>query len=75
VKYWENKKLNAFESLNSEILEECWADHLELWERGLGYDRIKVTEEMYWEFVDEIMFDVENGLNPMELKLPLMEAM
>lgn len=61
-------RLFEFNLLNQDLLNELWADHVASGEWGSGADRIAITDDMYWEFVDELMFDVERLKNPHGLK-------
>lgn len=50
-----NKELEKFYDENQEELETLWEEHLSYGEWGSGLDSIRITEDMFWEFVEEQM--------------------
>lgn len=51
------KEIETFYDKNQDTIEEAWAEYLSYAELGSGADNIKVTDEMFWEFVENIMSD------------------
>jgi len=45
---------------NQDELDAEWEDYLSYGEWGSGEDQIKITNEMFWEFIEEKM-DVEKA--------------
>ena len=48
-----NTKLENFYNQNQTEVEIAWAEHLSEGEFGSGEDTIKITDDMFWEFVED----------------------
>jgi len=48
-------KIHDYYEANEDILANSWAEYLSYAELGSGEDKIKITEEMFWEFIEEKM--------------------
>ena len=49
-----NEELEQFYSDNQDEIETLWEIHLSEGEWGSGYDRINITDKMFWEFVEDL---------------------
>lgn len=52
-----NNDLFKFYDNNCKYIEELWEDYIMNKEWGSGEDRIKITDSMFWEFVEKLMED------------------
>lgn len=50
---YEKADVVEYYNQNQEELEQSWAEYLGEGEFGSGEDKIKITDEMFWEFVEE----------------------
>lgn len=48
------KSLEQFYNDNQTEIETMWAEYLSYGEFGSGEDRIKITDDMFWEFVQDV---------------------
>lgn len=64
-----NKELERFYNANNEVLEQMWEEHVATGEWGSGSDRITITDDMFWEFVGEVLWEVEQGKRDKDLNL------
>lgn len=49
-----SKAIETFYDQNQDEIESAWSEHLSYAELGSGFDRIQVTDEMFWEFVENL---------------------
>jgi hypothetical protein len=54
-----NTKLEKFYNENQDELHRDWDDYISYKEMGSGEDKIEVTDDMFWEFVEERMEEQE----------------
>lgn len=45
----------AFYESNQDSLDNAWIEHISCGEWGSGEDRINITDEMFWEFIEDKM--------------------
>lgn len=50
-----NNILDTFYRDNQSFIDDAWSEYLSFGEWGSGEDRIEITDDMFWEFVEEIM--------------------
>jgi hypothetical protein len=48
-----SKVLEQFYLENQDFLEEAWTEHIVAGEWGSGEDRLNITDDMFWEWVEE----------------------
>lgn len=48
-----NEGLNLYYKNNQDEIEASWEEKLSYMELGSGEDKIKVTDNMFWEYVEE----------------------
>jgi hypothetical protein len=46
-------EVENFYNENQDMIETAWEDHLSFGEFGSGEDRINITDDMFWEFVED----------------------
>ena len=52
-----NTKVQRYYDKNQEYLDEAWQEYLANDDWGSGEDTIKITDDMFWEFVEDTMYD------------------
>lgn len=52
-------KLEEYYDDNQKRLDDLWQDHISFGEWGSGEDAIVITDKMFWQFVEEQMYEEE----------------
>ena len=64
-----DKAVTEFYNQNDEVLEQMWEEHVATEDWGSGSDRIEITDAMFWDFVSDTLWEVEQGMRDKDLNL------